>query len=108
MPVTLPTLACGVTWETRAKTEPLDVPSPAAITRRAMVPPGFSGGSKAWTIANAAAVPSAAAVTSAGWNRSESQPPIGRKTTVTRANPAALVPASVASSSYQVFRYVGR
>jgi hypothetical protein len=35
---------------------------------------------------------------------SESQPPIGRKTTVTRANPAAFVPASVGERPYQVLR----
>lgn len=108
MPVTLPTFGCGVTCETRANTLPLAVPSPAAMASSAIVPTGFSGGSKACTIAISAASSRAAEVTSAGWTRSESQPPIGRKTTVTRANPAALVPASVGDISYQVFRYVGR
>ncbi len=108
MPVTLPTCGCGVTWETSANTLPLAVPSPAAIHSRQIVPTGSSGGSKACTIARRATNPRAPAVTTAGWTRSASQPPNGRATTVSRANPAALVPASVGVSPYPLFRYVGR
>lgn len=79
IPVTLPTFACGVICETRAKTLPLAVPRPAAMQSSAIVPPGTSAGSKAWTTAVRAAGPSAAAVTRAGWTRSESWPPTGRK-----------------------------
>lgn len=104
MPVTLPTWGWGVTRETRAKTEPLAVPRPAAISSRQTVAVGTRTGSKDWRIAKTATRPSAHAVTTAGWTRSASQPPKGRKTTVTRAKPAARVPASVGLRPYQVRR----
>ncbi|MFD0394809.1 hypothetical protein ACFQ3Z_31135 [Streptomyces nogalater] len=66
-----------MTRETRAKTEPLAVPRPAAISSRQTVAVGTRTGSKDWMIARTATRPSAQAVTTAGWTRSASQPPRG-------------------------------
>jgi hypothetical protein len=55
------------------------------------VPSGMSGNRAAASTASAAAIPKHPVSTGTGWNRSDSQPPIGRITTASTTNPRRAV-----------------
>ena len=103
-PVTEPTLSAGATLPTRANTAPLAAPSSAGHAEERDRAERHQAGAGRWSTANAAAPAKHPVSTGTGWNRSDSQPPIGPHDDREDHEPGGAQGGVVGLSPYAVLR----